>query len=112
MSTFRPEFVEVAPPESPDLLAGAVLRNLTREIPVHAEWRDQIGITAALSILRVRQGSFRFNAQPLQIQPTVTVSLSLLIKDAAALPPVVWWPIVSALPISIPSNTTCCSKGS
>jgi hypothetical protein len=50
---------------------------------VHAEWRDQLGTQAALAILRVREGSFRFAAKPVAIdKPTVTATLAVLLKDA------------------------------
>ena len=55
--------------------------------PIHAEFRDQIGIPAALTILRTRKGSFRFASKPVQVErATVMASLGLLLKDAASAP--------------------------
>lgn len=53
--------------------------------PVHAEFKDLIGMPAAVAILRLRKGSFRFAAKPVQVErATVTTTLASLLKDAAA----------------------------
>ena len=44
----------------------------------------QLGMAAAVSILRLKHGSFRFSAKPIQIdKATIMCSLTLLLKDAA-----------------------------
>jgi hypothetical protein len=53
--------------------------------PIHAEWRDQIGIPAAIAMLKTRAGTFRFATKPVNVErATVMVSLTLLLKDAAS----------------------------
>ncbi|MBI3722339.1 FHA domain-containing protein [bacterium] len=52
--------------------------------PVHAEWKMSLGTQAAVAIFRVKAGSFRFAAKPIEVQKSsITAPLATLLEEAS-----------------------------
>ena len=53
--------------------------------PVHAEWKVSLGVPAAVAMLRLKTGCFRFSTKPIDIQKaSVNTPLASLLNEAAA----------------------------
>ena len=52
--------------------------------PIHAEWKVSLGATAAVGVLRLKAGTFRFSVKAIDIQkPTISATLGSLLAEAA-----------------------------
>jgi pSer/pThr/pTyr-binding forkhead associated (FHA) protein len=53
--------------------------------PIHAEWKVQLGAQAAVAILRLKGGTFRFSAKTIDVlKATINAPLGALIAEAAS----------------------------
>ena len=54
-------------------------------VPVHAESRKQSGFDAALGVVNLDKGRFRFDPQPVQVEATMNCSVTELLMEGCRL---------------------------